>query len=201
MNKIQISKKENISASSARDRILITAHDLFYCHGIRATGIDLIIANAEVTKTTFYRHFPSKHALIITFLHYRHDKWITWFSEAIVRNGNNINAICPALAEWFDQPPYRGCAFINTVTELAEELPEVVEISKSHKQDMNNVIEQALNNTVDIKDKDKNKSELAATIGLAVDGAIIQSQYDKASTAPLTFLQQIINSLTFNLSK
>lgn len=194
MKTTKISQQANLSALSARDRILLTAHDLFYCHGIRATGIDLIIANAKVTKTTFYRHFPSKHELIIAFLHYRHDKWITWFNEAIKRNGNNINAICPALNEWFTQQQYRGCAFINTVTELAEELPDVVEISKNHKQDMNDVIEQALNNSTEVKNN--NKKELAAMIGLSIDGAIIQTQYDQASPAPLAYLQQIINNLT-----
>lgn len=192
MKTIKIPQPKNLSTLSARDRILITAHDLFYDHGVRATGIDLIIATAKVTKTTFYRHFPSKHQLIIAFLHYRHEKWITWFNDAIKRNGNNINAICPALNEWFTQQQYRGCAFINTVAELAEELPEVVEISKNHKQEMNNIIEQTLSNSTEVK----NKKELAAMIGLSIDGAIIQTQNNKISSAPLLYLQKIINRLT-----
>jgi AcrR family transcriptional regulator len=57
---------------SARDRILRTAHDLFYADGLRATGIDRVIAEAGVTKVTFYRHFPSKNDLILAYLNLRH---------------------------------------------------------------------------------------------------------------------------------
>ena len=45
---------------SVRDKILITAHDLFYSTGFKATGVDTLIKEAKVTKVTFYRHFPSK---------------------------------------------------------------------------------------------------------------------------------------------
>lgn len=56
-----------ISDKPARERILLTAHDLFYRDGIRASGIDRVIAEAGVSKATFYRHFPSKNALIRAF--------------------------------------------------------------------------------------------------------------------------------------
>lgn len=48
------------SGLSARERILITAHELFYSQGLRATGIDSIIAASGVAKLTFYRHFSAK---------------------------------------------------------------------------------------------------------------------------------------------
>ena len=54
--------------ASARDRILNTALRLFYRDGVRATGIDRIIAESGVAKMSFYRHFPSKNDLIRTFL-------------------------------------------------------------------------------------------------------------------------------------
>ncbi|MBI3311475.1 MAG: helix-turn-helix transcriptional regulator, partial [Serratia liquefaciens] len=41
-----------------RQRILLTAHNLFYRDGVRATGIDRIISESGVAKVTFYRHFP-----------------------------------------------------------------------------------------------------------------------------------------------
>ena len=66
----------------ASERILLTAHDLFYREGIRATGIDRVIAESGVTKVTFYRHFPSKNELILAFLAYRHERWM-----ALVRRG------------------------------------------------------------------------------------------------------------------
>ena len=54
---------------SVRDKILLTAHELFYSTGFRATGVDTLIRQAKVTKVTFYRHFPCKSLLILAYLH------------------------------------------------------------------------------------------------------------------------------------
>ena len=54
--------------SAARERILDTAFRLFYAHGIRAVGVDLIIAESGVAKATFYKHFPAKDDLVVAYL-------------------------------------------------------------------------------------------------------------------------------------
>jgi AcrR family transcriptional regulator len=53
---------------SPRDRILKTAGNLFYKEGYRAVGIDRVIAEADVAKATFYKHFPSKDDLIVAWI-------------------------------------------------------------------------------------------------------------------------------------
>jgi AcrR family transcriptional regulator len=45
-------------APAARQRILETALRLFYAEGVRAIGVDRIIAESSVAKMSFYRHFP-----------------------------------------------------------------------------------------------------------------------------------------------
>ncbi|MGL4237931.1 TetR/AcrR family transcriptional regulator [Tabrizicola sp.] len=55
-------------APSARDRILQVAGPLFYREGYRAIGIDRVIAEADVAKATFYKHFPSKDDLIVAWI-------------------------------------------------------------------------------------------------------------------------------------
>ncbi len=55
-------------ASAARERLLRTASDLFYREGIHAVGVDRIVAEAGVTRATFYRHFPSKEDLVEAYL-------------------------------------------------------------------------------------------------------------------------------------
>ena len=54
--------------SAARERILETAFALFYARGIRAVGVDLIIAESGVAKATFYKHFPAKDDLVVAYL-------------------------------------------------------------------------------------------------------------------------------------
>jgi AcrR family transcriptional regulator len=119
---------------SARDRILTTALRLFYRDGIRATGIDKIIAESGVAKMSFYRHYPSKADLVRAFLAARHERWMGWFTGAVERrvDREGFAAIAGALTEWFGEEDFRGCAFINTVAESGAEFPAAIE----HKQDL-----------------------------------------------------------------
>src|SRR4051794_41069474 len=54
--------------SAARARLLATADRLFYGQGIRAVSVDQLVAEAEVTRVTFYKHFASKDDLIVAYL-------------------------------------------------------------------------------------------------------------------------------------
>jgi AcrR family transcriptional regulator len=179
----------------ARERILRTAHDLFYAEGIRATGIDRVIAESGVTKVTFYRHFPSKNDLIVAYLDRRHGRWMDWFREALARHGGadqGAQALTPTLAEWFDGQAlgaYRGCAFLNGVGEMGAALPEVVEITRRHKQDMTAEIAALL-------PASRRRSKLAAALAVAVDGAIVQAQYAPDAAPVLQGFQRIVEALT-----
>ena len=174
---------------SAKERILLTAHDLFYRDGIRATGIDRVIAESAVSKVTFYRHFPSKNDLILEFLECRHKRWIEWFTETLQRHGGEINALVPTLSEWFHDEDFRGCAFINSVGELGNVLPEVVDITRSHKIDMTSAIANLLPTS-------RYRKQNARALSLAVDGAIIRAQFERTPDAALSALERIINSLS-----
>jgi len=164
----------------ARERILLAAHDLFYQDSIRATGVDKVIAVAGVTKVTFYRHFPSKNLLIQAFLDYRHQRWMNWFNDAIKRHAKAVEmpllVLVPVMDEWFNNPIFRGCAFINSAAELADSLPDAVEICRRHKQDMVETI-------ADLLPKNALQMNLANAAAVAVDGAIIRAQLEKSTTS------------------
>ena len=177
-----------VRESAARQRILLTAHDLFYRDGIRATGIDRVIAESGVTKATFYRHFPSKNDLVRAFLDYRHRRWMAWFGDALQRHGGAAAAIVPSLAEWFRGEGFRGCAFINSMGELAGSLPEVADITRRHKQDMTDAIAALL-------PASRQRRQQADAMALAVDGAIIRAQFDPTPDAALATLARILKSL------
>lgn len=118
-------KKRSAAASKsspgARERIVRTALKLFYQEGIRATGIDRIIADSGVAKMSFYRHFPSKNDLIAECLTVHHQNLIGRFTEAMdrhpLRQGTGLEALADALEEWFREPGFRGCPFINALAE------------------------------------------------------------------------------------
>src|SRR5688500_17714868 len=59
---------------NGRERLLATAIELFYRHGFGAVGVDRVIAEAGVTKTTFYKHFEGKDDLMVAAVK-RRDEW------------------------------------------------------------------------------------------------------------------------------
>ncbi|MDQ4489365.1 TetR/AcrR family transcriptional regulator [Sinomonas sp. ASV486] len=98
---------------SARERILKTSYELFARRGVRDVGIDEIIARSGVAKATFYRHFPSKEALVLAYM----DRWYITRHEAIedaIEHSHSpddaLLAAFTVLDEWFR----RGAAEVNT---------------------------------------------------------------------------------------
>ena len=169
----------------ARERILLTAHDLFYREGIRSTGIDTVIEHAGVTKVTFYRHFKSKNDLIVAYLEYRHERWMGWFTAALQRHGGTLQALVPTMAEWFRSPEYRGCAFINAVSEIAPALPQVTEITRGHKAEMQQALAALL-------PASRRRESLARSLALVVDGSIVQAQFRPDPEPVLRDLRQLV---------
>lgn len=186
------STTKQASAQPARQRILNSAHDLFYRDGIRATGIDRVIAASGVSKLTFYRHFPSKNDLIRAYLDDRHERWMSWFRSALERHAQTSDgpvALLPALGEWFSSEAYRGCAFINTTVELGGAQPDILEVSRRHKAEMTDAIETLLPPSL-------TRRQLAEAMTMAVDGAIVQAQRDGRPDDALANLAMVIEALT-----
>lgn len=62
-----------------KDRIFDTACDLFYKHGIRDVGVDMIATEAGTNKMSFYRSFPSKDELVAQYLReQQREVWEHW---------------------------------------------------------------------------------------------------------------------------
>ncbi|SAL13061.1 TetR family transcriptional regulator [Caballeronia turbans] len=178
----------DVSELAPDARILHTAHGLFYRDGIRATGVDRVIAESGVAKKTFYRYFPSKDDLIVAFLDFRHDNWITWFRDALARHGGKLNALVPALAEWFGSENYRGCAFINSVVEVGATLPQAVDISRRHKRDMTAAIRTLM-------PASRTAKADAQALALAVDGAIVAAQFADSPADALKALARVVRAI------
>src|SRR5262249_26058371 len=123
--------------SEARQRILETADRLFYQDGIRAVGIDRIIAEAGVAKMSLYKHFPSKDDLILAVLVYREEAVLGFSRAAMERHAKKANlplrAFFAALKEWFETPGFRGCPFQNATAELADPAHPGSEFVRGHK--------------------------------------------------------------------
>jgi AcrR family transcriptional regulator len=111
-------------ASEARQRLLETADRLFYRDGIRAVGIDRIIAEAGVAKMSLYKHFPSKDDLILAYLDRRAQQGRAAVQDLIARYPGDPRGALHAWAVAFTEDgvvdEYRGCTFINAAAEYGQ---------------------------------------------------------------------------------
>jgi len=110
---------------SARERILTTANELFYSEGIRAIGVDTVVERSGVSKTSLYRVFESKDALIAAFAAERDRSFWEWWDHVEAQHADNPRALLDALlsgiAERIGRPAYRGCPFLNLATEFPDQ--------------------------------------------------------------------------------
>jgi AcrR family transcriptional regulator len=108
--------------ATARERIDQAAYDLFSQHGIRAVGIDQMVAESGVAKATLYRHYPTKNHLALAFLRRREELWTrAWLQLEVERRGGpagaRLLAIFDAFDVWFHRPSFEGCTFVNVMLE------------------------------------------------------------------------------------
>jgi AcrR family transcriptional regulator len=108
--------------SEARSRLLTTASGLFYREGINNVGVERIVSEANVTRATFYRHFPSKEHLVLAYLQAAHDAIAERVEPAMaIRDPKErLRAIGEDILAQIRSPGFRGCAFINVASEFED---------------------------------------------------------------------------------
>lgn len=128
------------SPSSARQCILDTASRLFYQEGFRAVGVDTIVEKSGVGKATLYRHFPSKDELIAAYMEEEDRLHWEWFQASISPDEGSPKA---QLLAWFDAcaeqmtvPGFRGCPFLNALTEFPEPNHPAHRMSIEHERSL-----------------------------------------------------------------
>jgi len=127
-------------AVSARDRILATAGELFYREGIRAIGIDTVVERSGVSKTSLYRIFESKDALVAAFLAERNETfWAMWdvLEERYAGDPRALlHALLSGIADRIGDRNYRGCPFLNLATEFSDEKNPGRIIARANKEEL-----------------------------------------------------------------
>ncbi|MFD8689883.1 TetR/AcrR family transcriptional regulator [Streptomyces sp. NPDC059651] len=125
------------STSAARARLLDTATRIFYAEGIHSVGVDRIIAEAQVTRATLYRHFTGKEELVLAYLA-QADRGIRAGTEAALTDGQSaadaVRAISRFITGGIQGPGFRGCAFLNAVAEYPDPAHPIHRAVLAHRQ-------------------------------------------------------------------
>jgi len=160
--------------SSVKDRILATASKLFYRNGIHAVGVDLIVAETGIAKTSLYRHFGNKEGLVAAFLEAEDDDfWRQWDAIA-AKHLNDPAAELEAYLDWMDsrlrKSGYRGCPQLNAVAELADPRHPARRVAAGHKERMRERF-----SAIARRLKLRNPESVGAQLALAFDGAFMSA--------------------------
>ncbi|NIE59299.1 MULTISPECIES: TetR/AcrR family transcriptional regulator [unclassified Burkholderia] len=181
------------NAPDTRERILQTASELFYREGTRAVGVDLIVAQAGVAKTSLYRYFTTKDDLIEAFL-LREDAdfWAHWDAVAAQYRRSpreELDAQLQWIGERIARPGYRGCPQINIAAEYADGNHPARKVAVAHKQELR----RRLTELAEAMGVDEPET-FALRLATVIDGALSSGQALHAH-GPVAFLQEFAQLL------
>ncbi len=166
-----------------KDRILITADRLFQEQGFNETGINQIISEANIAKASLYYHFKSKEDLCVAYLQRRNEIWNKAFYDFLRDKNNKALSSFDFLVERNSMDDFRGCSFLNMLSETSPEKKLVYDEIQNHKSGLLLFFE------YELKEK-----ELAFLIYSLFENAIIESKLQR-NQEPVYRLKRLAESL------
>jgi AcrR family transcriptional regulator len=166
----------------ARERIFDVAKDLFYRQGIRAVGVETIVAEAGATKMSLYRTFPSKDHLVVAYQKERDALYWEWWDKTVAAHEGDpraqIRALCDGVAAKVRRAGHRGCPFTNAAIEFPEADHPCRAVAAANKQEQRRRL-QALAEAAGASDP----RTLGDQLFLLIEGAYVSDQLLDTSRA------------------
>ncbi|ROM94260.1 TetR/AcrR family transcriptional regulator [Pseudomonas brassicacearum] len=174
-----------ITSNDTRDIILDVTEKLIYKSGIAATGMDLLVKTAGVSRKSIYRYFANKEELTVAALQRRDVRWMSWFktevNKAPTPAGRPLN-LFTVLKDWFASEGFRGCAFINTSGETGDPQDPVRRVAKEHKQKLLDYVRE-LCTEQGVHDPEALAKQLLILIDGAITVALVMGDHSAADNA------------------
>ncbi|MFS4092263.1 TetR/AcrR family transcriptional regulator [Streptomyces sp. AF1A] len=166
-----------------RERILLTASELFSTHGLRGVGIDRIIAESGVAKSTMYVHFPSKDELAAAYLRRTDVSWRDKLRAAAEAAGEDpadqLVGLFDAVSTAYLEHGFHGCPFINAAAESDPgSAPHAVTVA--HKQAVRSWVRD-LATAAGARDPER----LALQLTLLIDGTLAAGKLEQDPAMPI----------------
>ena len=168
-----VQKPHRVRMTPGARRVLEAAERLFYERGIHAVGVDLIAAEAGVTKKTLYDRFGSKEQIVVEYLAGRDERWRELLAgrlEAVAEQGADarVMAVFEASRAWAREYGAKGCSMINAHAEISDPSHPAYRVITGQKQWMLDLFT-GLARQIDAAGADR----LARTLMLLHEGALV----------------------------
>lgn len=169
---------------TARRAILECADAAFYVRGITAVSMADIRDHSGVSMRRIYSLYPSKSDLVLAWLQDRHDQILERFvrviEDGVARGADVVDVAFDDLAGWLAETQFRGCAFVNTLSEAGRIDQAHRRVIRDHKQALADALQP------------HHPSNVA--LALLLDGAIVQTSIYQ-SLEPLETARSIAHQL------
>lgn len=190
-----------MTALATRDRIIDIALDLYYQHGFHATGLDRVIKEVGVTKTTLYNHFESKDHLVLAVIEKRDAWWQDTFRSEILRRGGEdpvaqLRCVFDVLRDWFATDGFNGCLFISAASEFPSPHDPAHKAAKANVDAIRAAIVE-----VATKAGIQEPDAFAQQFNLIVEGTIVTEVIDRDGSAADTAVQLANMLIALHLPK
>ena len=160
-----------------RERIIQTASALFYKQGYNRTGINEIIAQAEVAKASLYAHFKSKDDLCLAYLQRMQGGLLANLKKFLKGYGigkDRVLGIFDFLEDFYHTDGFRGCWCLNTISEIPKDNERIQKEIITQKRNFKRLIQEVvMQNLPDTMEK---SIERSTRIYLLYESAIMESQ-------------------------
>lgn len=121
-----------------RQHLIDTMDRLISEQGIRATGIDQIIAEAGVAKMTLYNNFRSKDELVLAAVREHDEAFRLYFARELEGRSKDAKTrlamVFDVVAEWMETPGFMGCFFSRAASEYPKLDHPIHRAAAEHKQ-------------------------------------------------------------------
>ncbi len=162
---------------AAREQALDAAETLFYGRGIQSVGMDDIRGASGVSLKRLYQLFPAKEHLVVAYLERRDLRWrgrLAEYADGHEDARRRVLAVFDWLGEWFREPDFRGCAWINSYGELGAVSEPVAEQVRAHKRAFRTYLD-------DLVDDAGLPAELAGQLHLLAEGAMVTAAVEQSA--------------------
>lgn len=157
--------------NAVRQKVIDTASRLFYQQGYGNTGINQIIEESGVVKSSLYTSFRSKEDILMDYLveaGRATDEALKGAAERKTDPKDKILAIFDLLMEMVQGKDYNGCNFLNLISEIPLEAERVIKQIQKQKNGVRNLFAGIL--------KPIGKQDLADDIYVLFEGALIANK-------------------------
>jgi len=159
-------------SASKRDELVQKALKVFYREGFHATGMDKLVAETKISKTSMYKHFRTKEDLILATLRLRDEQFRNNFvrrvEELATDPKGQLLAAFDALGEWFEDETFKSCMFIKASSEYQDPKHPIHAAAAEHKRLLAVYFEELATNA-----GLKNPEEVARQLLILAEGAIV----------------------------